>query len=130
MINKVCNKCKKEQSLSNFPNHSNTRDRKRSFCKKCYYESTRKSSFKYREKNRVLIDDYLKNHSCVDCGESDYEVLDFDHIRGAKLNNVSEMLSYSQEKLIIEISKCEVVCANCHRRRTNRRPNLGRPRKW
>jgi len=64
---------------------------------------------------------YLTTHSCVDCGEKDPLVLDFDHLDPTtKSYNVSALISanYSLEVLEQEITKCVVRCANCHRRRT------------
>lgn len=63
---------------------------------------------------------FLKTHPCVDCGESDPVVLTFDHVRGTKKANVSEMLAgkCSWSTIESEIAKCEVRCANCHMRRT------------
>lgn len=64
--------------------------------------------------------EYLATHPCVDCGESDQRVLEFDHVRGTKLMAVATMLSRcaSIEKVFDEINKCEVRCANCHRKAT------------
>jgi hypothetical protein len=62
--------------------------------------------------------DYFSSHPCVDCGESDPVVLDFDHLRD-KSFAVAEVLTYRRWDVILEeIEKCDVVCANCHRRRT------------
>ena len=57
---------------------------------------------------------------CIDCGEKDILVLEFDHVVGNKSMNISEMRSglYSLKKIAEEIAKCEVRCANCHRRKT------------
>lgn len=77
-----------------------------------------------RRKNRQLAKnytfDYLKSHSCIDCGEGDPIVLEFDHVRGEKKLGVAKMVAegYSLATVINEISKCEVRCANCHRRKT------------
>lgn len=63
---------------------------------------------------------YLDEHPCVDCGESDPIVLDFDHIRGTKTASVSYLLgsSMSWDRVQKEIDKCVVRCANCHRKKT------------
>lgn len=80
---------------------------------------------KYLEKNRRLASrnkkflvEYKKTHGCLDCGEKDHRVIEFDHLRDKKFN-ISEMVRcYSTEKMLEEIGKCDVVCANCHRIRT------------
>lgn len=71
---------------------------------------------------QTLVLSYLRCHPCVDCGEADPVVLDFDHLRD-KSANVSSMVFAGRPWAAIEaeIEKCEVVCANCHRRRTGRR---------
>lgn len=57
----------------------------------------------------------------MDCGESDVVVLEFDH-RDPELKvlDVSTMVSnrHSWTDIIAEIEKCDVRCANCHRRKT------------
>ena len=66
---------------------------------------------------RYLVDFFGEN-PCADCGETDPVVLEFDHI-GAKTFNVGKGLhDRNWQSVLDEIEKCEVVCANCHRRRT------------
>ena len=76
--------------------------------------------------NEGFVLDYLKAHPCMDCGETDPVVLEFDHVRGAKRNLVSTLAhqGYTLGTLVTEIEKCDVVCANCHRRRTAQRGNF------
>jgi hypothetical protein len=86
----------------------------------------------YRDRNKQLIIDYLLSHPCVDCGEDDLLVLEFDHVRGVKIGAVGVIANggASVEKLKAEIAKCEVRCANCHRRRTVKQLNwLSRERR-
>ena len=71
--------------------------------------------------------DELKSVPCADCGGS-YSpwVMDFDHVRGEKAFNVGSGLSLGVARMLAEAAKCEVVCSNCHRERTQRRQR-GRP---
>jgi hypothetical protein len=68
---------------------------------------------------REMIWAYLIAHPCVDCGEADPVVLDFDHVRGEKSENLVRLIAaHGRKKILDEIEKCEVRCANCHRRKT------------
>lgn len=70
------------------------------------------------EVNRAFLLEHLRSHPCVDCGEDDVAVLEFDHVRGAKERNISAMMELSPRRVRAEVDKCEVRCGNCHRRRT------------
>ena len=60
----------------------------------------------------------FREHPCTDCGEDDPVVLEFDHVAEKRLD-VGQSLPYrAWDSVLAEIAKCEVVCANCHRRRT------------
>jgi hypothetical protein len=75
---------------------------------------------KQQFKNRIKA---IKEASgCIDCGEKNHVVLDFDHLKD-KRYNVSRMIhdGFSWAAIKKEIAKCEVVCANCHRIRTHDR---------
>lgn len=71
--------------------------------------------------SKQFIWDYLLTHPCVQCGERDPIVLEFDHIKGRKVRAVSDMaiLGYSIDSIREEIEKCQVLCSNCHRRKTH-----------
>jgi hypothetical protein len=86
-----------------------------------YVAKARNRRQRYREDTYRRIFEYLRNHPCVDCGESDPVVLEFDHVdRERKESAISEMIRDQRpwEVISVEIEKCEVRCANCHRRRT------------
>jgi hypothetical protein len=62
----------------------------------------------------------LKDAPCSDCGHKFPSVaMDFDHVRGSKVQSISSMGSWGRDKVLAEIDKCELVCANCHRVRTH-----------
>ena len=99
---------------------------KRRECHKRYYLRNRAL---YRKKNirrrKELIEFVisLKQKPCMDCGvRYSHYVMDFDHRnKKTKIDSINQMInyhSYSREKILKEIEKCDLVCANCHRIRT------------
>jgi hypothetical protein len=131
---KRCPQCKKTKALEGFAIARRRKDGRQSTCKECKREWDRKiykrNPQKYADRNaakrellRKLIAEYLQGHPCVDCGENDIVVLEFDHIGDDKVSDISHLISRGAAwaTLLREIAKCEVVCANDHRRRTARR---------
>lgn len=90
---------------------------------KPYYEAN-KQYYKDKAKSRRLalrkmIED-IKSVPCVDCNvQFPSYAMDFDH-RENKINDVARLVSNgtSLVKILQEINKCDIVCANCHRIRT------------
>ena len=78
-----------------------------------------KRNKKARDILRRFLFDFLSSHPCVDCGEQDVVVLDFDHTKN-KTTEVSSAvrLCWPLSEVKKEIEKCVVRCANCHRRKT------------
>lgn len=65
-----------------------------------------------------------KSRPCADCGWTfPPECMDFDHLAD-KFMSVSKMASYSRDRVLAEVAKCDVVCANCHRTRTKNRNSI------
>ena len=73
-----------------------------------------------KQTNRRCVWAYLRTHPCVDCGEPDPGVLEFDHAdESTKSFAIGDAIFWRPWREIArEIAKCEVRCANCHRRRT------------
>src|SRR6185503_17863347 len=65
----------------------------------------------------------LKCGPCTDCGHLyPPECMDFDHVAGTKVASASRLLrTASKARVIAEVKKCDLVCANCHRIRTRAR---------
>ena len=132
MTTKVCSKCREEYDISHF-SWSIKGVKRHAKCLKCrseersaYYQVHREEELAYkyerqkdrRDEARKYVWEYLSTHPCVDCGETDSIVLSFDHVRGSKKMNLSQMVNqgYSLKVLQAEIDKCEVRCMNCHMR--------------
>ena len=73
-----------------------------------------------RERTAWLVE-YFKTNPCVDCSEDDPVVLEFDHLRDKSFDIGGKLTTRPWKDILEEIKKCDVVCANCHRRRTARR---------
>jgi hypothetical protein len=122
-LKKVCPKC---GLPGDFHKHKKAKDGLQSWCKECNKQQAREnpntsiSKRKFTLKLQDFIFSYLQTHPCVDCGETDILVLDFDHVRGEKLFNISSAAASGRPLADIqaEIEKCDVRCANDHRRRT------------
>jgi len=93
--------------------------------KALYKSRSKKRNHNQRSWNKEFILRIKNMFDCVDCGESEPIVLEFDHVRGEKYKNVSDMVnqSYSIETIKDEIRKCDIRCANCHRKKTHERRN-------
>lgn len=72
----------------------------------------------YSRPSQIKAANYLSNNPCVDCGEDDPIVLQFDHVRGDKIGCVSELICRKWKIVFEEIKKCDVRCGNCHTRKT------------
>lgn len=83
-------------------------------------ETVRRQQRKISQQLNQTVVDYLSIHPCVDCQEEDIVVLEFDHVRGKKIDAISAMVAQrvSIKTLQAEMAKCEIRCANCHRRKT------------
>jgi hypothetical protein len=64
---------------------------------------------------------FFDTHPSIDCGEPDPVVLEFDHLRDKSFAIGQALTRKSWQSILDEIEKCEVVGANCHRRRTAER---------
>jgi hypothetical protein len=123
-----CPRCKRVLPLDAF--NKSTAFGLQGYCRECqsaWYRDHRVQHIanvnanrsRYRGRNEEFIREFLLRHPCVDCGESDVTILEFDHV-APKLRMISEMRwgSATLEAIKSEIAKCEVRCVNCHARRT------------
>ena len=128
---KLCKKCGDEKPEVEFAFRNKSKETRQPYCKACrkkidakvwidadFRERKLQRQQSYRDQNRDFILKYLQTHACIDCGEADPIVLDFDH-RNDKSAGIAQMIgSVSQENIMLEMAKCDIRCANCHRRKT------------
>jgi hypothetical protein len=131
-----CYRCGEIKPVEHFAWRRKARGQRDSFCRPCrsaygkeHYAANRQryidqAGVRKRalalERTKFLLE-FFVTHPCVDCGETDPVVLEFDHL-GDKLFEISQSLPYRNwQSILDEMKKCEVVCSNCHRRRTARR---------
>lgn len=126
---KYCPSCKTNKSLESYSINRSRKDGLQNTCKDCrckylkewYKENT--SLHKNRVKNtkekvKEFVRDIKSKSICTDCKRKfHYCQMDFDHLTDKRFN-LAHAASAGIEKVKIEISKCELVCANCHRLRT------------
>lgn len=126
-----CPRCSAWFALADF-------DLSRRYCRPCrraydrdYYRTNAKvlrakKSYNTKVRWGVLrrkLWQYFAEHPCVDCGETDPVVLEFDHREDeVKRFNIADRMGAqrltSWANIQAEIAKCDVRCANCHRRKT------------
>lgn len=116
---KKCISCKTHKDVRNFTKLKIRR--LHSYCKFCLRGKNAKYSLK-RVKRKTPSEEFLEkykdNKPCMDCGrEFRYWMLDLDHIKD-KTQNLNQMRCRSLLSTIEEVKKCELVCVNCHRKRT------------
>ncbi len=134
-MEKTCTKCHCLKDMLAFPVRTRSKDGRASWCRACYksnwderyrehhqhYRNSHNASRnRQREQNALLVFEYLLQHPCVGCGESDPIVLEFDHrVETEKHGSISNLIrDTTWERVKAEIEKCDVRCANCHRRKS------------
>jgi hypothetical protein len=128
-----CGRCGELKELEDFAWRRKARGQRDNYCRPCrsaykqeHYERHREHYIAAAVKRRTslaavrarFLVEYFAGHPCVDGGETDPVVLEFDHLADKSFNIAKGLRDRGWEKLLDEIEKCEVVCANCHRRRT------------
>jgi len=132
---KKCKQCHQNKELSEFDTRDKVKQTVRAECKVCrkakrkdqvaqYYqrnkEACRERCQKFTQRNRDYVQNIKRSGYCVDCGESRWQVLDFDHRDPSDKKYDIKYLTHhgmSLKKVQAELDKCDLRCANCHRYR-------------
>ena len=123
---KACTKCGIPKETEEF---AKKKGRASSWCKECHniytrhhyksnkeYYSTRNKT--HREEMKKWMADIKSDLQCIKCREATLMCLDFHH-RDPGLKDCSiyqAIRRWGKKRIIEEISKCDVLCANCHRK--------------
>lgn len=133
-MEKRCSTCEEIKPIEAFSKNAAKKDGHTTTCESCtiayrkgHYTRTKDKYKNSRAERRKLarktaqrfVYEFLVLHPCMDCGETDIVVLEFDHQRD-KIANISDLVRDGAPLATLrkEMEKCEVVCANDHRRRT------------
>lgn len=128
---RICSKCKENKELNDFNSNKKRKDGLTSWCKECirkrskehYKNNTDLYKDKVKKSRQKIIkwfDNFKKTLKCSKCDENHPATLDFHHLDPNKKEKggVARMLSNNKSEVEIkdEISKCIVLCSNCHRK--------------
>ena len=126
----TCPKCKNPKIRDEFGTCNGKRN---TWCKACcaaavrhcyannieYRASSKAAGERRALRNHRFLYAYLRAHPCVDCGESNPLVLQFDHVtERTKSNDVTGFIACSIARILKEIALCVVRCGNCHTKKT------------
>lgn len=118
--------------MKTFPLKIKKRNARQSKCKQCFksynqiHYTLNKKHYAHEKKerikqNRLWLFNLKQGLKCQRCKETDSRCLDFHHLDSSdKLGDIAFMIhfGYSKERILKEISKCIVLCSNCHRKET------------
>ena len=123
---KTCARCRNTLHDDSFNRSARSPDGRQGYCRECQRAHYEENSVKHRANVRrtdaartvilrTIVFEAMAT-GCVDCGYRDIRALDFDHVRGEKIDDVGSMIRRGRSTAAVraEIAKCEVRCRNCH----------------
>lgn len=125
---RVCKHCNQIKPLTDFPKHKDCILGRQPKCKACNYERVKDWYNKNRKRRQDISNERLRKrkqaaikrfgNKCADCANSFADcVYDFHHVDGTKEMNPSHAFQLSEKRMLEELNKCTMLCANCHRLR-------------
>jgi hypothetical protein len=125
-----CGRCQERLPSSSFARYGNSYQ---SYCRACqkeydaawYRANKAKRQAKVRADRQAHVrwmDSLKEGKRCADCGRiyPPY-VMEWDHLPGFEKTLVladTRRAAHARKRILAELEKCELVCANCHRERT------------
>jgi ribosomal protein S27AE len=139
METKRCGRCGTVKAVDQFHRRGKIRQ---AWCKACrreydaaYHRRTRALRIEQKRLYRLEVKEWyrnLKRRPCADCGGVFHPAaMEWDHRPGVvKTSDISSLVerTRSRRRVLAEIAKCDLVCANCHAVRTvNRLRGVAQP---
>ena len=119
-MKKICSSCGEERDVEqDFKWEYKDRGIRQSRCKYCQSELSKRHYHNnkqvYNERTRIIkkkiltenashISAYLSTHPCVDCGQTDIRLLEFDHVHGQKSHGISNLFTSGFKKYVVRIA--------------------------
>lgn len=124
MKTKICKSCKLEKGIDEFYIRKNSKPC--CWCKTCSKKMANNHYKKYKSEHidranrrtmlfKTIVNTIKEKYGCSECGIKINQCLDFHHVGSDKDYNIAQLTNCSVEKIINEINKCCVLCANHHR---------------
>jgi hypothetical protein len=136
-----CGRCSQSKPLAEFAWRRKACGQRDNYCRACradykqehyaanrarYIAAALRRSRAIAHERAAYLVEFFRTRPCSDCGETDPLVLEFDHLRDKSFNIAKGLRDHSWQAVLDEIDKCDVVCANCHRRRSALRAGFAR----
>lgn len=119
----TCIKCKLRKNVNEFSINDSKKTGHNNWCKSCTQQYINSRA----EENQKYVWELLENSCCAICKISNPLVLEFDHLDPKiKSFDIKRLTRKSKNKIIEEIAKCQILCRNCHMRKTHYQFNTWR----
>lgn len=99
------------------------REKQRNNQREWYKRNKKKAHSWIRNRQRKLTEwllEYKSSLSCERCGENHIACLDFHHRnpeeKDIAIAHAINTEGWGKKRILEEISKCEILCSNCHRK--------------
>lgn len=124
-----CGRCGQAKPLADFAWRRKAREQRDNHCRPCRADYKHEHYAAHRERyianalrrkrsvaaeRAVYLVAFFRDRPCVDCGETDPLVLEFDHLGQKSFDIAKGLRDRPWQAVLAEIAKCDVVCANCH----------------
>ena len=110
MNTKKCSKCEEVKPVSEF-HRKKTENRYSSWCKSCLYEFQKK---RWKDRKRKAVE--MLGGECQKCGyRKNLASFHFHHLDPSqKKYNWDKLRLFKWDRVVKELKKCILLCANCH----------------